>query len=165
MPARREGRAPPTRGGGLRAAGLAASRLAAPIIARHGGGILASLKAQWAAAVGADITAASWPEALARGGVLKLRVAPPGALELQHQAPLVIDRINLYFGRAVVTRLAFVQGPLPRASAPRRPPPGPLDVAEAEALDRALAAITDPALREALSGLGQAVLASEAGKG
>src|SRR6185312_7989255 len=32
---------------GLRAAGLAATRIVGPIVARHGGGILARLKADW----------------------------------------------------------------------------------------------------------------------
>ena len=58
----------------------------------------------------------SWPATLGRDGVLKLRAAPGAALELQHRAPLIIERINLFFGRAAVTRLALVQGPLPLAS-------------------------------------------------
>jgi hypothetical protein len=60
----------------------------------------------------------TWPEALARGGTLKLRVARHRALELQHRAPLVIERINLFFGRDAVTRLALIQGPLPLAPLP-----------------------------------------------
>ena len=108
---------------GLRAVGPLASRLAAPVVARHGGGILARLKADWSAVIGADIAASSWPQALGRDGALKLRVAAATALELQHRAPLLIERINLFLGRAVVSRLVLVQAPLPLPPEPRRIPP------------------------------------------
>src|SRR5580765_4598854 len=107
------------RQGGLRAAGIAAAQLAGPIVARHGGGVIGRLKAEWAAVVGAELGATTWPAALGRDGALKLRVASSVALDLQHRAPLVIERINLFFGRSVVARLALVQGPLPLATRPR----------------------------------------------
>ena len=100
---------------GLRPAGEAASRIAAPIVARGGGGVLARLKAEWSAVVGAELAAQTWPEKLGRDGALKLRVAPGFALDLQHRASLLIDRINIFFGRAAVTRLVLVQGTLPLA--------------------------------------------------
>ena len=111
---------------GFRAVGVAVSKLTVPIVARRGGGILVRLKAEWAAIVGPDWAEVSWPAALGRDGVLKLRVAPGAALELQHRAPLIIERINLFFGRAVVTRLALVQGPLPLAPGASRPVIRPL---------------------------------------
>jgi len=142
---------------GLRAVGMLASRLAAPVVARHGGGILARLKAEWPAIVGADIAAAAWPQALGRDGALKLRVAAAIALELQHRAPLLIERINLYLGRPAVSRLVFVQGPLPLAPSARRASPPPLSATEAEALERQLTAIGDSDLRSALARLGRNV--------
>src|SRR5438552_1547719 len=49
-------RGPAARGRpGLRAIGLAASRLAAPIVGRRGGGVLARLKAEWPAVVGVEL--------------------------------------------------------------------------------------------------------------
>ena len=100
---------------GLRPAGEAASRDRGPIVARGGGGVLARLKAEWSAVAGAELAAQAWPEKLGRDGALKLRVAPGFALDLQHRAPLVIERINVFFGRAAVTRLVLVQGTLPLA--------------------------------------------------
>jgi hypothetical protein len=144
---------------GMRAAGIAASRVAAPIVARHGGGVLGRLKAEWAAVVGAELAAATWPEALGRDGALKLRVASNLALELQHRAPLVIERINLFFGRAAVARLVLVQGPLPLPAPPATAMPTPLAAEEAEALDLRLGDIADPELRAALARLGRLVLA------
>jgi hypothetical protein len=143
---------------GFRAVGVAVSKLTVPIVARRGGGILVRLKAEWAAIVGRDWAEVSWPATLGRDGVLKLRAAPGAALELQHRAPLIIERINLFFGRAAVTRLALVQGPLPLASggAGRSVIP-PLSEGEAKALDRRLSEIADPDLRAALAQLGRAV--------
>ncbi len=147
---------------GFRAVGAAVSKLTVPIVARRGGGVLVRLKAEWAAIVGSDRAEVSWPGTLGRDGVLKLRAAPGAALELQHRAPLIIERINLYFGRAVITRLALVQGPLPLAPRFGRTVLSPLSPGEAEALDRRLSAIADPDLRAALARLGRAVGGSNA---
>jgi hypothetical protein len=146
---------------GFRAAGASLPRIVAPIVARHGAGILARLKAEWATIVGPELAQSTWPEALARGGTLKLHVAPMKALEVQHRVPLVIERINLFFGREAVTRLVLVQGPLPLG------PPAPpalgraLDPGEAAALDRRIAAVPSAELREALARLGRRVIAAE----
>jgi hypothetical protein len=146
---------------GFRAVGVASSPLAALIVNKHGGGILARLKAQWATIVGTDWAAVTWPTALGRDGVLKLRAASGAALDLQHRAPLLIERINLYFGRPVITRLALVQGPLPHAPPPSGPPLRPLTPTEATALDERLAEIADSELRAALARLGRAVIGGE----
>jgi hypothetical protein len=142
---------------GFRAVGVAVSKITVPIVARRGGGTLVRLKSQWTAIVGPDWAEVSWPTALGRDGVLKLRAAPGAALELQHRAPLVIERINLFFGRSVITRLALVQGPLPLLPGPSRPLVRPLSEGEAKALDRRLSEIADPELRSALTRLGRAV--------
>lgn len=147
---------------GLRPIGDAASRIAAPIVARGGGGVLARLKAEWSAVAGAELAAQTWPEKLGRDGALKLLVAPGFALDLQHRAALVIDRINIFFGRAAVTRLVLVQGSLPLAGpvaagsgsrAPAVPPTGD----DASMLDSRLAGVDDPELRAALAELAELV--------
>jgi hypothetical protein len=142
---------------GFRAVGVAVSKLTLPIVARRGGGILVRLKAEWVAIVGPDWAEVSWPTTLGRDGVLKLRAAPGAALELQHRAPLIIERINPFFGRTVVTRLALVQGPLPLAPGAGRPVIFPLPEGEAKALNQRLSVIADPGLRAALAQLGRAV--------
>jgi hypothetical protein len=152
-------RRPDLRQGGMRAAGVAASRVAAPIVARRGGGVLFRLKAEWTVVVGAELAAATWPEALGRDGALKLRVRSSVALDLQHRAPLVIERVNRYFGRDAVARLVLVQGPLPLAAPPAAAAPTPLAPEEASALDLRLGDISDPELRAALARLGRLVLA------
>ena len=144
---------------GLRAIGLAASRLAAPIVARRGGGILARLKAEWPGIVGAELAAATWPDRLSRDGVLRLRVAGTLAPDLQHRAPLLIERINLYFGRPAISRLVLLQAPLPLPAAPAARALPPLPAEEARLMDRQLDAIADPELRAALARLGRLVAA------
>jgi hypothetical protein len=145
---------------GFRAAGASLPRIVGPIVARHGGGLLTRLKSEWAVIVGPELALVTWPESLMRGGTLKLRVASGKALELQHRTPLVIERVNLFFGREAVTRLALVQGPLPLvAPAPHRPAPM-LRPGEAAALDQQLSAVASPELREALARLGRHVVAA-----
>jgi hypothetical protein len=147
--------------GGFRAVGVAASKLARPIVAKRGGGILVRLKAEWAAIVGPEWAEVTWPTALGRDGVLKLRTASGAALELQHRAPLMIERLNLFWGRPVVTRLALVQGPLPLPAASGVPSIRTLAPNETAALDKQLAEVADPELRSALAKLGRAVSGRE----
>jgi hypothetical protein len=146
---------------GLRPIAVAAARLAASIMAHRGGaGVLARLKVEWSAVAGAELAARTWPERLGRDGALKLRVSPEFALDLQHRAPIVVDRINLFFGRAVVGRLVLLQGPLPlRGPASGMPAPA-LTGEETRALDSRLAGVADPELRAALAGLGRLVLSA-----
>jgi hypothetical protein len=147
------------RGLGFRAVGVAVSRLGAPIAGKHGGGLLVRLKTDWPAIVGADWAAVSWPTAVARDGCLKLRATPAAALELQHRAPLLIERVNSFLGRPAVTRLILVQGPLPLPAAPSSSSPSPCTCGEAAALDEQISDIADPELRTALARLGRAVIA------
>ena len=143
---------------GFLAVGVTVSKLTAPIVAKRGGGILARLKAEWAAIVGADWAAVAWPSALGRDGVLKLRVASTAALELQHRAPLLTERVNCFFGRSVAARLALVQGPLPLDSPPSEAPLPLLVAGEPSALGEQLSGVADPELRAALARLGIAII-------
>ena len=145
----------------MRAIGVAVSKLAAPIVARRGGGVLTRLKAEWGTIIGSDWAEVAWPSALGRDGVLTLRAASGAALEVQHRAPLIIERINLFFGRHVVARLTLVQGPLPLAPARGGPIIRPLTPSEAAALDARVCEVADPELRAALARLGRAVAARE----
>jgi hypothetical protein len=59
-----------------------------------------------------------WPRSVRddRGepATLVVRVTGAFALELQHSAPVVIERINTYFGWRCIGRLSLRQGPVPR---------------------------------------------------
>jgi hypothetical protein len=145
---------------GFHAVGWATSKLVAPIVVTRGGGVLVRLKADWAAIVG-DWARLTWPVAFGPDGALKLRTVPTAALELQHSTPLVIDRINLYLGRAAVSRLVLVQAALPLQPEPNGPQPRSLGDSPPQAGDRRLSGILDPGLRAALGRLAGTVNGAE----
>ena len=113
----------------------------------------AQVIADWEAIVGPLLAAVAAPRRLA-AGTLTLACTGPVALELQHLAPALIERINAQLGRTVVERLRFVQDPF--EPAPRaRTSPNP--AADASAV-RAVAGLPEGPLRDALLALGRAVL-------
>jgi len=95
------------------------------------------------------------------GGVLHLRVQSGWAPTVQHLAPVIVERINGYFGYAAIERLALRQGVIapPRRRGP--PPRRPLAAGERANLEAALAGVTDPDLAQALRALGEAVLSRQ----
>jgi hypothetical protein len=93
---------------------------------------------------------------------LVLRVSGAMALDVQHEAPQLIARVNAHLGWRAVGKIAIRQGPLTRAAKPqRRPPPDPRAVARAE---KAVAGVEDEALRKALVELGARALGGPPGK-
>lgn len=90
---------------------------------------------------------------------LIVRVETGYALELQHLAPVVIERVNAYFGWRCIARLVLMQGPVAARTAARRAAVRPIDQAtEAAAADIARDVLDEP-LRQALIRLGARVLA------
>src|SRR3569832_2751256 len=62
---------------------------------------------------------------------LVLRVEGPMALEIQHSADVILQRVNRFFGWSAVGKLAFRQAPLSGRRRPARPrPPDPTAVAK-----------------------------------
>ncbi|MEI9987687.1 MAG: DciA family protein [Aliidongia sp.] len=149
----------------MKTLGSAVAKIAAPVLGRRGFGE-AQVILQWPAVVGELLARDSLPIKLAfpRGdrldGTLHLRVAAGAALEIQHLEPLIVERINGFFGYRAVARLAIRQGPLPRKAEPRAPKPRPLARSETAALERRLEEVKDPELRAALESLGRAVIAA-----
>lgn len=145
------------------AVGAVTDPLTRPLLGKHG---LAegNLLANWDAIVGPLVASLALPERMRfpkgrrDGGELTVRVASgPVAVQIQHDAPRVLERVNGYFGYPAVVRLKIVQAPLPLRR-PRRPPePPPLKPEEARVVEQAVADIPDPALRAALERLGQSV--------
>ncbi len=148
------------RAGGVRHLAGFLPRLTKAALGKRGfaeGGIVTD----WAAIVGSELAASSLPERLSfaqgerRDGTLQVRVTGAFALELQHLEPMVIERINSYFGYRAVARLKIRQGPVPRRRG-RRPSPAP-DPAAGRTVDLAVADIADPQLKAALAGFGRAL--------
>ncbi len=149
------------RRGGLRALGAEIPRIAGAALGKRGFGE-AQLVTQWEAVIGQDLAEKLSPERISfprgerRNGTLRLRVASAFATEAQHLEPVLIERINAFFGYGAVAQLAFVQGPSLNAK-PAPPRLRKLSVEEQSAIDARVAGVADPELRAALSRLGTAV--------
>jgi len=149
---------------GMVSIAVPADRITRPVFGKHGF-VSGALVVDWAAIVGSAVASHTLPLRIKfppqeRGdGVLEIKVASSAfATELQHLEPLIIERINGYFGWKAVARLKMRHGPLPRRQHVRPPPPEPEPEAAAR-LDRVLSKVEDPRLREALERLGKYVAA------
>ena len=108
----------------------------------------AQLLADWPLIVGPALAATAQPKRF-QAGTLTLGCTGPAALELQHLAGPLIERINGHLGRPLVQRLRFVQEASPPAPSAqtRRPRARPI----------AIEGLPDGPLRDALGALGAAV--------
>lgn len=145
----------------------------------------AALLTDWASIVGADIASYTAPERLKwprgvdayseieegaerrPGATLVVRVDGPRAIELQHRAQQIIERINASFGYRAVAELRFIQAPIAVAPSRTGRPVVPFEPAASDPGE--LACIHDEALRAALARLQASVrrgagAASEAGR-
>jgi hypothetical protein len=123
------------------------------------------LVTRWPTIVGPEIAAHAEPIKLqwqrAEGheppqpATLVLRVEGPAAIEIQHLANVILERVNRFFGWQAVGRIALRQAPLTRRDAPQPPPA--IDTAEAERVAATLTEIGDEELRMALARLAAAV--------
>ena len=98
-----------------------------------------------------------WPrsagvEARKMGGTLMIRAAPGRALDLQHEAPRIIERVNRYYGYGAVSTIKVIQGALGPKPEDRKSPPAPVHVP--------VDGIADGPLKAALERLGAAAAAS-----
>ena len=78
---------------------------------------------------------------------------------MQHVAPVIVERVNLFFGYPAVERVQLRQGVVQVAKAKPRPAPPSLRPLPAE-LGDSLRAIADPELRACLESLARGVAAS-----
>ena len=131
-----------------------------PITAKRGFG-KANLIASWSDVVGPRYAATTRPERLhwprdGYGAVLTVRVAGPGAVFLQHESELFLERINAFLGYAAVGELRIVQKPV---GADDRGPVEPAEVPEAElkSIRESVSAVEAGDLRDALERLGAAI--------
>jgi hypothetical protein len=87
------------------------------------------------------------------GATLVLRVHGPRALEVQHGAQQIIERVNGYFGYGAISTLRIVQGPVTRKQ-PKPPPEPPKEISPDET---GLERISDEGLKNALARLASQV--------
>jgi len=119
---------------------------------------------RWPDIVGRELAALTAPEKLQRqrnalaGAILHIRVDGAAALELQHKTPIVLERINAFYGYRAVDGLKLVQGPLPKPEETRERSMRELSQAESTFIERETAPTKNTVLRDALLRLGVSML-------
>ena len=118
-------------------------------IARARGFAITSLLSEWPAVVGEELARFTAPEKVVwprrsedgeaaspqsawrtDGAILVLKVDGPRAIEVQHRAEQILERVNIYFGYRAVAQLRFLQAPVPKAQSQQGPIPAPGSVEE-----------------------------------
>lgn len=153
--------------GGPRGLGQALAKAAKPAFARAGFAA-ADIVLRWREIVGpalAEHTApqrATFPRGRRSDGTLHLAVEPALAVEVQHLAPVLIERVNTFYGYAAIARVAIRQQPVRRRRPPATVPP-PLSEAGRNRLEADLAGIADARLKALLRRLGEGIGEPEGG--
>jgi hypothetical protein len=133
---------------------------------RRFGFVQSSVVSRWKEIVGERYAGVSSPESIRfppgrrSNGVLTLVVEGAHAPMMQHVAPVIVERVNRFFGYEAVSRVQFRQGLVQvHRAKPRVAPPSlrpiPSDVSDS------LREIADPELRACMEALARGVAASE----
>ena len=130
---------------------------------RRFGFVQSSIVSRWAEIVGERYAKVSSPESIRfpagrkAGGVLTLLVDGAHAPLIQHLTPLIVERVNRFFGYAAINRIVFRQGKPPAPSAKvARPELRPVP----KELGEGLREIADPELRSCLESLAARIAAT-----
>ena len=120
------------------------------------GFVQGAVVSRWAEIVGDRYAKVSTPESIRfpagkkAGGTLTLAVEGAHAPLVQHLGPMIIERVNRFFGYEAIARIAFRQGRTTK-SEPR--PKRPVAAAVPKELGEGLRQIADPELRTVLESL------------
>ena len=130
---------------------------------RRFGFVQSAIVSRWAEIVGERYAKVSSPESIRfpngkkSGGSLTLLVDGAHAPLIQHLTPLIVERVNHFFGHAAIDRVNFRQGkPPPSAPRPQRPELRPVP----KELGEGLRQIADPELRACLESLAARIASS-----
>ena len=143
------------RAGRARAAGELMGEVGGAAFKRFGF-VQSAVVSRWAEIVGERYANVSSPESIRfpagrkSGGVLTLLVEGAHSPLVQHLTPLIIERVNRFFGYPAIDRIQFRQGrPVRQEPPPARPQPRPVSRELGDGLRR----IDDPELRACLESL------------
>jgi hypothetical protein len=130
---------------------------------RRFGFVQHSIVSRWSEIVGERYAKVSCPESIKfpmgkkAAGVLTLMVDGAHAPLMQHLTPIIVERVNRFFGYAAIDRIVFRQG---RPTAPAAPPKRPELRPVPKELGEGLREIADPELRHCLESLAAQIAAS-----
>ena len=130
---------------------------------RRFGFVQGSIVSRWSEIVGERYAKVSSPESIRfpagkrAGGVLTLLVEGAHAPLIQHLTPMIVDRVNRFFGYSAINRIVFRQGkPVAPPARPQRPSLRPVPKEMGEGLRE----IADPELRACLESLAAQIAAT-----
>jgi hypothetical protein len=130
---------------------------------RRFGFVQSAIVSRWSEIVGERYAKVSSPESIRfpagkkAGGVLTLLVDGAHAVLIQHLTPMIMERVNRFFGYAAINRIVFRQGRPPAAvPRPERPQLRPVPTELGEGLRE----IADPELRHCLESLAAQIAAT-----
>ncbi len=132
---------------------------------RRFGFVQSSIVSRWKEIVGdryADVSAPEsirFPHGKRAEGTLTLAVGGAHAPMMQHVVPVIIERVNRFFGYPAIARVVIRQGEVKRATAKKVQPellPMPIELGES------LRTIGDPELKAVLESLARGVATSAA---
>ena len=153
------------RRGYARAAGELVGDIAGVTFKRFGF-VQGAVVSRWAEIVGERYAKVSSPESIRfpsgkkSDGTLTLSVEGAHAPLMQHLAPIIMERVNRFFGYQAVGKIAFRQGRAPKAAArPARPEPAPVP----KELGEGLRQVADPELRACLESLASSLAGTKGG--
>ncbi|MBC8158753.1 MAG: DUF721 domain-containing protein [Alphaproteobacteria bacterium] len=157
------------RAGAPKALGVAVEKITKPLFGKRGladGAIVRN----WPSIVGAAFAKVTAPEKLAfpggerSGGTLHLRVASGAiATQIQHDEPVILERINGYFGYRAVARLSMKQAPVTAPNQIEFEAPAEISPEDEKEINNSLSSVGDDDLRDALQSLGRSVKARSKG--
>ena len=132
---------------------------------RRFGFVQSAIVSRWPEIVGPRYADVSVPESIRfpvgkrSEGVLTLMVDSAHAPMMQHVGPALVERVNRFFGYTAIIKVTLRQGAVRVEPRPRRPAAGlrpvPTDLSDS------LRSIADPELRECLTALAGALVASD----
>lgn len=154
--------------GGPRALAAVLPKVAEPAL-RKRGFAAAEIVTRWAEIAGEEMAAGSAPDHLTfpkgarQGGTLYIAASGSVALQIQHQEPSILQRINTYFGYPAVARLSISQASFtPKKSRADRTELSEPDPDQLARIESETSVISEPDLRQALDKLGKAVVRDRA---
>ena len=118
---------------------------------------------RWSTIVGPAVAEHSQPERIQfsrderDGGVLHIRADGGFALELQHLEPILLERVNAYFGYRAVGKVAIKQGPLNRPPERRKEPQKPLTADQLSFVEETTVGARHEELKAALLAVGRSL--------
>ncbi len=130
----------------------------------------ADILSKWPSIVGPTLARASSPEKMSylrdknNEATLKVRVSPGFGPEFQQFEPLIIERINSFFGYKAVGRLQIVQAPVKLAKTLEKKVFADPSPDQLHWLEESLKDVSDPDLRQQLTELGRKLVTRNASK-